>query len=89
MLIDSENIASLLSGYDIALVGSFFVSILIILTGRFHIKYSSRNTQQEEVQTSHVNRTPRVGGLAVFAGCIFAWALSENPASNFLGILII
>ena len=45
-----EYITELLSGYDNALFGSFIVSILIVLSGKVHLQYSSRGLREAEVQ---------------------------------------
>ncbi len=72
-----------------ALYGSCVVSIIIILSHRLHLKYSSRSSERYEIQRSHVNPTPRIGGIAVFLGCLLGWYMSDNLANEFLGFLII
>tara|TARA_A100001015_G_C14357918_1_gene469335 strand:+ start:236 stop:421 length:186 start_codon:yes stop_codon:yes gene_type:complete len=57
-----ETFTQMLSGYDSALFGSFAVSILIIVSGRIHLQYSSRGLQEIEIQRSHVGSTSRIGG---------------------------
>ncbi|MDC3080951.1 glycosyltransferase [Paracoccaceae bacterium] len=84
-----ENISQFLSGYDNALFGSFLISILIILSGRIHIRYSSRGLREFEVQRSHVGSTPRIGGLAILVGCTSAWYNSDNFSSYYLGYIIL
>ena len=84
-----ETLTQLLSGYDNALFGSFVVSILIIVSGRVHLKYSSRGLQEIEIQRSHVGSTPRIGGVAILFGCAFAWYNSDNFSSNYLGYIIL
>ena len=83
-----ENINHHLEGYDMALLGSFVVSFLIVLSSRFHLKYSSRGSVKHEIQKSHVNPTPRIGGIAVLMGCLLAWYMSDNIANKFLGVII-
>ena len=61
------SITQLLSGYDNALFASFIVSILIIVSGRIHLRYSSRSKEHLEVQKIHVGSIPRIGGLAILA----------------------
>ncbi len=87
-MIKIENITHLLTGYDLALFGSFVVSVIIILSQRLHLKYSSRSSERYEVQRIHVNPTPRIGGIAVLMGCLLAWYMSDNLANDFLGLLI-
>ena len=84
-----ENITQFLSGYDNALFGSFLVSILIIISGRIHIRYSSRGLHEIEVQRSHVGYTPRIGGVSILVGCVYAWYNSDNFSSNYLGYVIL
>ena len=84
-----EAITRFMSGYDNALFGSFLVSILIIISGRIHLRYSSRGLQETEVQRSHVGSTPRIGGIAIIAGCVYAWYISNNVSSNYLGYIIL
>ena len=84
-----EYITELLSGYDNALFGSFIVSILIVLSGRVHLQYSSRGLREAEVQRSHVGSTPRIGGIAILVGCTFVWYNSNNFSISFLGYIIL
>lgn len=84
-----ETVSQLLSGYDNALFVSFFVSILIIISGKIHLQYSSRGLKEIEVQRSHVGTTPRIGGLAILFGCAYAWYDSANLSSNYLGYIIL
>ena len=65
-----EFVSQLLSGYDNALFGTFFVALLIIASGRIHLHYSSRGLREVEVQRSHIGSTPRIGGLAILFGCV-------------------
>ena len=83
-----EAITRFLSGYDNALFGSFLVSILIIISRRIHLRYSARGLREVEVQRSHVGSTPRIGGIAILVGCVYAWYNSDNFSSNYLGNII-
>ena len=84
-----EAITRFLSGYDNALFGSFLVSIGIIISGRIHHQYSARGLRDVEVQRSHVGSTPRIGGIAILVGCVYAWYNSDNFSSNYLGYIIL
>ena len=84
-----ETVSQLLSGCDNALFGSFFVSLLIIASGRVHSHYTSRGLNEIEVQRIHVGSTPRIGGLAILFGCAYAWYNSDNFSSNYLGYIIL
>lgn len=84
-----EDVTRLLSGYDTALFASLLVSILIVISGRVHLRHSSRGPRELEVQTSHIGSTPRIGGVAIFLGCSYAWYNSDNFSSNHLGYIIL
>ena len=84
-----EEVTRLLSGYDTALFASLLVSILIVISGRVHLRHSSRGPRELEVQTSHIGSTPRIGGVAIFLGCSYAWYNSDNFSSNHLGYIIL
>ena len=83
-----KSITQLLSGYDNALFASFIVSALIIISGRMHIRYSSRGRGDLEVQKSHEDPTPRIGGIAILAGCAYGWYEIENFSSKYLGYIL-
>ena len=84
-----ETITRFLSGYDNALFGSFLVSILIIISRKIHLQHSARGLREVEVQRSHVGSTPRIGGIAILVGCVYAWYNSNNFSSDFLGYIIL
>ena len=84
-----ETITQLLSGYDNAFFASFIVSILIIASGRLHLRYSARGQGDREVQKSHEYPTPRIGGLAILAGCAYGWYEIENFSTKCLGYILI
>ncbi len=84
-----ENITQFLSGYDNVLFGSFLVSTLIIISGKIHLRYSARGLREAEVQRIHVGSTPRIGGIAILVGCVYAWYNSNNFSSNYLGFIIL
>ncbi len=84
-----NSVTQLISGYDNALFASFIVSLIIIISGRIHLRYSSRGRQDFEVQKSHINPTPRIGGLAIFAGCVYGWYSVENFSAEYLGYILI
>ena len=84
-----ESITQLLSGYDNAFFASFIVSILIIASGRLHLRYSARGQGEFEVQKIHEYPTPRIGGLAILAGCVYGWYEIENFSTKYLGYILI
>jgi len=63
------------------------VSILLVLTTRWHGKHSFDSF--EGVQKVHCAPTPRVGGVAIFCGFIAAWLLSPTPVVKLLGPMLI
>ena len=83
-----KSITQLLSGYDSAFFVSFIVSILIIASGRLHLRYSARGQGDLEVQKSHEDPTPRIGGLALLAGCAYGWYEIENFSAKYLGYIL-
>ena len=67
-----ESITQLLSGYDKAFFASFIVSILIIASGRLHLRYSSRGQGDLEVQKSHEDPTPELVVWHYWQGVLMA-----------------
>ena len=63
---DIEKLNQLLSGYETALLGSFAVSLMIIVSEKIHRRRSSRRQTEKEIQRSHEGFTPRIGGIAIF-----------------------
>ena len=70
--VEIESITQLLSGYDNAFFASFIVSILIIASGRLHLRYSARGQEDLEVQKSHEDPTPRIGVWQYWPGVLMA-----------------
>lgn len=69
------------------LLVSFFCSLAIVATTRWHGKFSLDST--DGVQKFHAAPTPRIGGVAIFAGLITACLLSDDSLrSRFAPILI-
>jgi len=63
------------------------VSLLIVLTGRWHGKHTHDSV--EGVQKFHTNPTPRIGGIAILAALVVAWCLHPGPSGALLGAMII
>ena len=82
-----EAITRFLSGYDNALLAAFSFYFDNYIR-RIHHQYSARGLREVEVQRSHVGSTPRIGGIAILVGCVYAWYNSDNFSSNYLGYII-
>ncbi|MDT9547544.1 MAG: glycosyltransferase [Chlorobium phaeovibrioides] len=72
-----------------ALVGltSTAMSVLIVLTGRWHGKHT--HDSSDGVQKFHTAPTPRIGGLAIFAALFVAWLLLPKGSGMLLGLMLI
>ena len=77
----------LYSGIFISANTSAGLTLLIVLTQRWHGKLS--NDTSDGPQKFHVALTPRVGGIAIFLGLIVAWLFSPNHLSQLLGPILI
>lgn len=74
-------------GFLWGLIASFVCSLGIIATTKWHGKFSLDGTVG--VQKFHVAPTPRVGGVAIFAGLIIASFLSDNSLHTLFAPLLI
>jgi UDP-N-acetylmuramyl pentapeptide phosphotransferase/UDP-N-acetylglucosamine-1-phosphate transferase len=63
------------------------VSLLLCLTQRWHGHLSLDDTHG--VQKFHAVPTPRVGGLALLAGLVAAWAVAPAPLARVLGPMLL
>ena len=66
---------------------SALVSLLIVMTGRWHGSHTNDHT--DGVQKFHEHPTPRIGGLAVFAALAVAWGLHPGKGGALLGAIIL
>jgi UDP-N-acetylmuramyl pentapeptide phosphotransferase/UDP-N-acetylglucosamine-1-phosphate transferase len=66
-----------------AMIGSFVVSLLIILTKRWHGRMSL-DSDLKGVQKFHVTPVPRIGGVAMLAGVAFACCHARSQTDHFL-----
>lgn len=69
------------------LIASFICSLTIVVTTRWHGKFSLDGTTG--VQKIHAAPTPRIGGVAIFAGLILAYLFSADPVRALFGPLLI
>ncbi len=70
-----------------AAVVSLLVSVLLVLTQRWHGRFSMDS--HEGIQKFHTLPTPRVGGIAVVAGVLLAYALAHPGRQALLGPLLL
>ena len=74
-------------GSQVGLVVSFACSLLLVLTTRWHGRFSLDGTAG--IQKFHVSPTPRIGGVGIFIGLIVACLASESSVrSLFTPILV-
>lgn len=66
---------------------SFAISILLLLTKKFHGKYSMDSLYG--IQKNHTQPTPRIGGLSLVGGVFAAWLIAAPERSEILGVLLI
>jgi UDP-N-acetylmuramyl pentapeptide phosphotransferase/UDP-N-acetylglucosamine-1-phosphate transferase len=71
----------------IAACVSLAVSLLLVLTKRWHGSFSMDHT--EGVQKFHTVPTPRIGGIAIFAGLAAGWHVASNAQNALLAPLLI
>ncbi|NMW22109.1 MAG: glycosyl transferase [Chlorobiaceae bacterium] len=71
----------------ISLLTSFGVSILLVITKRWHGKHTFDPIVG--TQKFHSMPTPRVGGLAIFIALTVTWLFSPKSLSQLLGLLVI
>lgn len=73
------------------LICSFFASLLIVATKRWHGAFSMDGTSG--VQKFHTIPTPRIGGIALFAGFVGAWLVlpkgDSMGAASLMGLLLL
>jgi UDP-N-acetylmuramyl pentapeptide phosphotransferase/UDP-N-acetylglucosamine-1-phosphate transferase len=68
-----------------AFASSLAVSILLVLTARWHAGLT--HDQAHGVQKLHIYATPRVGGIAVFVGVAVAYFSASDDRATLLGPL--
>jgi UDP-N-acetylmuramyl pentapeptide phosphotransferase/UDP-N-acetylglucosamine-1-phosphate transferase len=71
-----------------ALICAFVVSVLLVLTKKHHGHLTMDSTIG--VQKSHVEPTPRVGGIGIYLGLLIAWlVVHEKGVRDILGIILL
>jgi len=71
----------------IAFIVSFVVTVLLVLTQRWHGRFSLDGVHG--IQKQHHNPTPRIGGVAIVAGVLAAWLVARPERRQFLGPLLV
>lgn len=72
---------------QVGLIVSLICSLGIVLTTKWHGRFTLDGTSG--VQKFHLVPTPRIGGVAIFAGLIAAWAVSPAPQDELLGLMLV
>jgi UDP-N-acetylmuramyl pentapeptide phosphotransferase/UDP-N-acetylglucosamine-1-phosphate transferase len=71
-----------------ALVCALVISVLLVLTKRHHGHLTLDSAIG--VQKSHVDPTPRVGGVGIYLGLLTAWLVVRDPAvKDILGVVLL
>ena len=71
----------------LSVVVSLAVAVLLVITKGLHGRFSMDGL--EGVQKMHKTPTPRVGGVAIFAGVISGWFFAPPGVDRILGVLIV
>jgi UDP-N-acetylmuramyl pentapeptide phosphotransferase/UDP-N-acetylglucosamine-1-phosphate transferase len=66
---------NLLPSVYTALAVSFAVTLLLVITRRWHGRFSMDDTHG--IQKQHRVPTPRIGGVAIVLGVLAAWAVAK------------
>ncbi len=70
-----------------AFIVSFAVTVLLVLTQRWHGRFSMDGVQG--IQKQHKKPTPRIGGVAIVCGVLAAWLVARPERRQFLGPLLV
>lgn len=73
--------------YALAFIATFLASVTLVLTQRWHGRFSLDSTQG--VQKFHATPTPRIGGVAVALGLVVAWATATPKVQAILGPMLL
>ena len=68
-------------------LSTLIVSVALCFTQRWHGRFSLDDTHG--VQKFHTAPTPRIGGLALLAGLLAAWAVAPAPLAQLLGPMLL
>jgi len=70
----------------IAFSTSFLVALLVVRTARWHQRFSMDSL--EGVQKFHTRPTPRIGGVALLAGCLAALPAAAPGSASLLALVL-
>jgi len=70
-----------------AFIVSFLVTLLLVLTKRWHGRYSMDGVQG--IQKQHKVPTPRIGGVAIVLGVLGGWLVAQPERRAILGPLLV
>ncbi len=87
MLPSLPSLPSLPPSVYIAALASLAVSALLVLTKRWHGRFSMDGLLG--VQKVHLSPTPRIGGVAIVAGVIAGWMVARPERAHILGVLLL
>ena len=73
--------------YTLALLMSFFTSVLLVITKNWHGHLSMDS--DEGVQKFHTEATPRIGGVGVMAGMLVALVFAPSDVRDILGPMLL
>ena len=77
----------MMSAYWPGFFTTVFASVCIVITSRWHIRFSGDPTVG--VQKFHTKMTPRIGGLAIMVGLLIGWLSAPLNVSVILGSMLI
>ncbi len=69
-------------------LGSIGSCIIVIVTKKYHIRFSSRELRGKEVQSMHREPTSRLGSLGVIIPLIFLFLLWDHPEIHIYNYLL-
>ena len=72
-----ELFSSVLSATGAGILTSLCVAIGLVVSKKYHGHFSMDNT--DGIQKFHTQPTPRIGGIAVFVGCLVSAIFLKNP----------
>ena len=70
-----------------AFIVSFVVTVLLVLTKRWHGRFSMDGVQG--IQKQHKTPTPRIGGVAIVLSMFAAWVVARPERRQILGPLLV
>lgn len=86
-MLSLPSLPSLPSAIYTAALVSFAVAVLLVLTKRWHGRFSMDGLMG--IQKMHTIPTPRIGGVSIFAGVVAGWMVSAPGVAKILVILIL